>query len=410
MIIAVKNWQRFRRWLDRHPTTADIAIAVILAVIVLLNLWIDLGANPPLRVWAGVAIILATTLPLSARRKYPLAVLTAITAGVIAFRQLNFPESPFTEYCLLLAFVSAGVFGSRNWRARFQLGSVVTTLASLTYTVFFAERIFALPVQAVAYKVSLIFFELVLFIVAWWVGEVFRIRREHELELEQKNILLEEDAAARAERAVIEERIRIARELHDVVAHHVSVMGIQAGAARRIMRQQPERVSELLMQVEESSRQAITELHRLLGFLRGEDKSDQIAPQPVLAEIGTLLGQMKNAGLDVKLTVEGSVGNLSPSLELSAYRIIQEALTNTLKHAYPAKANVSIKSTPESLEVEVRDDGPGATAGNGESKGGRGLIGMRERVALYGGEFVAGNAPEGGFLVRAIFPNGRLEG
>ena len=408
MIKAVNFWQELKRWLDRHAAAADISIAAILAIIVLLNLWVDLGSSSSLRLWAGILLILATTLPLALRRRTPLAVLAAITAGVIALRQLGFPESPFTEYCLLLAFVSAGIFAGRPWRARFQLISAAATLVSLAYAVFLAERIFILPVQAVAYKVSLLLFEMSLFVAAWWVGEVFRIRREHELELEKKNILLEEDAADRTRRAVIDERIRIARELHDVVAHHVSVMGIQAGAARRIMSRQPERVSELLIQVEESSRQAIAELHRLLGFLRGEGP-DQIAPQPVLSEIGTLLGQMRSAGLDVKLTMEGSTAGLPPTLELSAYRIIQEALTNTLKHASAAKAEVKIKSSPGRLEVEILDDGPGDKSQGSENKGGRGIIGMRERVALYGGEFIAGNAPAGGFLVRAIFPYGRPE-
>ena len=283
----------------------------------------------------------------------------------------------------------------------------MAVLLSLTYIIFFAERIWILPVQAVMYKFSIVLFEMFLFVAAWWIGEVFRIRREHELELEVKNELLERDTEERARRAVIDERINIARELHDVVAHHVSVMGIQAAAARRIMNRQPEKVAELLLKVEESSRQAITELHRLLGFLRGEGKSDQILPQPMLAELDNLTQQMKAAGLEVELIVQGSLQNISPALNLSAYRIVQEALTNTLKHACPAKATVTISSSPERLEVQVQDDGPGSSPiKDGESTG-RGLIGMRERVMLYGGEFSAGNAPGRGFLVRAIFPCGR---
>jgi signal transduction histidine kinase len=393
--------------LDHHPVATDVATATSLSLLVLLNLWIDLGTNSPLRLSAAIVLILLTTLPLAARRRSPLAVLLVITAALIAFRHLSFPESPFTEYCLLLAFVSAGVYGSQRRRTHARLVSAVTTLISLIYIVFFAEHIWILPVQAVLYKISIILFELFLFIAAWWVGEVFRIRREHELELEVKNEMLAREAEGKARHAVVDERIRIARELHDVVAHHVSVMGIQAGAARRIMSLQPERVSGLLLKVEDSSRQAISELQRLLGFLRGEEKADQIAPQPVLTELDTLIQQMKDTGLEAELSIQGDLASVPPTINLSAYRIIQEALTNTLKHAYQAKAIITLQCMAECLIVEVLDNGPGYSSKGSGKSGGRGLVGMRERVMLFGGEFIAGNAPGGGFLVRAVLPYGR---
>jgi signal transduction histidine kinase len=398
---------KIKVWLDRHPVWTDVLMAVVFFALVMLNLWVEFGASSLLRLMAAVALIILTTLPLAVRRRFPVAVLVIVTIALIAARHLRFSESPFTTYCLLLAFVSAGVYGSQKWRNLVRMMSALATIISLTYIVFFAERIWILPVQAVMYKISVLLFEIFLFVAAWWIGEVFRIRREHEIELEIKTELLEQETEENARRAVIDERLRIARELHDVVAHHVSVMGLQAAAARRIMNQQPEKVGHLLLGVEESSRQAINELQRLLGFLRDEGKKEEIAPQPGLARLDLLIQQMKETGLEVSLTTQGQIQNIPPSVDLSAYRIIQEALTNTMKHAYPAKATVIIKCSATNLELQIQDDGPGDKCKSSDKGKGRGLIGMRERVALCGGEFSAGTAPGGGFLVRAVFPIGR---
>jgi signal transduction histidine kinase len=239
------------------------------------------------------------------------------------------------------------------------------------------------------------------------LGLAVRSLRDRQRELAAQALELQREREENARRAVLEERVRIARELHDVVAHHVSVMGVQAGAARRVMATRPDKAEAVLSSIEESSRQAVVELHRLLGFLRRADQPDQLAPQPDLAQLGVLVAQARQAGLSVELSVEGEPRPLPPTLEVSAYRVIQEALTNALKHSDGRTATVRVDYTDAVLEIEVRDDGYGAGRRAEKSVGGHGLIGMRERVGLHGGHLSVGGDPEGGFAVRATFPLGR---
>ena len=200
------------------------------------------------------------------------------------------------------------------------------------------------------------------------------------------------------------ERVRIARELHDVVAHHVSVIGVQAAGARRMMVRQPARAAEALSSIEASSREAVAELHRLLGFLRRAGDVDELTPQPGLAQLGDLIAEVGKAELTVALTIEGEAKDLSPTLEVSAYRVIQEALTNTRKHSTATNASVRIQYGTAMLEVEVIDNGPDRGARPAGTSAGHGLIGMRERAALHGGHLRAGPRPGGGFAVHATFP------
>jgi signal transduction histidine kinase len=209
----------------------------------------------------------------------------------------------------------------------------------------------------------------------------------------------ERDLAARE--AVVEERARIARELHDVIAHNVSMMVVQAGAERRLLeRDGDSSTREVLETVEQIGRSALTEMRRLVGMLR-TDGSDSLSPQPGLDDVPALVTQVSEAGLPVELHIEGERRELPAGIELSAYRIVQEALTNALKHAGNAHAEVHVRYGPESLELEIVDDGPGADA---PAPGGHGLVGMRERVALYGGRLDAGRRPSGGFAVSVKLP------
>jgi signal transduction histidine kinase len=204
-----------------------------------------------------------------------------------------------------------------------------------------------------------------------------------------------------ARQAVEDERGRITRELHDVLAHSVSVMTVQASAVRRLLTPEQEREREALMTVEETGRQALAEMRRLLGIMRTDAERPALAPQPGIGTLPELVEQVRQSGLPVELTVEGAPVKLPAGVDLSAYRIVQEALTNTLKHAGPAHAWVAVRYAGEDVEIEVANDGSSDNGGDGT---GHGLVGMRERVALCGGELQCGPRPGGGFKISARLP------
>ena len=212
--------------------------------------------------------------------------------------------------------------------------------------------------------------------------------RTRELELERRE-------------AIASERARIARELHDVIAHSVSVMTVQAGAAEAMLKIDPVRAFEPVQAIQETGRGALVEMKRLVGVLRDDDEDVGLAPQPGLGDLERLLSQMRNAGLRVELRIEGSKRPVPPGVDLSAYRVVQEALTNALKHAGGAPAVVTVRYGDDALEVEVTDAGSGPRQ---RRDGGHGLVGMRERVGIFGGTFDAGPNDAGGFAVRALLP------
>jgi signal transduction histidine kinase len=241
-------------------------------------------------------------------------------------------------------------------------------------------------------------------IAAWLTGFALRHQASQMERFKALAAQLHEQLERRAAEAAEAERARIARELHDVVAHHVSVMTVQAGAVRRVLKPDQEREREALVSVEETGRQALTEMRRLLGVLKQEGEAPALAPQPGMETLEILLDQVREAGLPVELSVEGQPAKLPPGVDLSAYRIIQEALTNALKHAGPARAWVVVRYDEGNLILEVANDGDTATSANND--GGHGLVGMRERVAVYGGELESGPRPGGGYAVRARLPIG----
>jgi signal transduction histidine kinase len=244
---------------------------------------------------------------------------------------------------------------------------------------------------------------------AWLLGRALRGRGLHAEQLAQRAAQLEAEQQAQARAAVAAERARIARELHDVIAHSVSVMVIQAGAAEQLLEQTPERARGPLEAVQDTGRQTIVELRRLLGILREDGQGLSLTPQPGLAGLDLLLEEMRQAGLLVQLRVEGRPWPLPPGADLAAYRIIQEALTNALRHAGPAQAEVIVRYQDHAVELEILDDGQGPHDGSDEGTG-HGLVGMRERVALYGGTLQAGpRAPTTGtagtgYAVRVWLP------
>jgi signal transduction histidine kinase len=248
-------------------------------------------------------------------------------------------------------------------------------------------------------------------VAAWFVGDSVRARRAYTAGLREQAAQRSREALERAQRGVAEERLRIARELHDVVAHSLSVIAVQSGVGRHVIDDQPEQAKELLGSVESTSRSALTELRRMLGMLRHEDPDAQRAPAPGVGDLGALVNQIRGLGLQVELIVDEPERRYSSALELTVYRIVQEALTNVVKHAGPTSARVRLGREDGVLLVEVADNGMGLTNGSLDQMTSvhHGIVGMRERVALFGGELTAGPRPGGGFQVNARLPLEGLE-
>jgi len=261
------------------------------------------------------------------------------------------------------------------------------------------ERAAGQPVVSLPTAIGI---NLVIFVVTFMLGRTVRARREAAAALGERAAVAEAGRQAHAEQAVAEERRRIARELHDVVAHHVSVIGVMATGAKRVLKIDPESAEQALGTIEQTSRTTLRELRRLLFLLRVESDADtQLSPQPGLEGIRTLIDQVREAGLPATLRVDGEELDLEPGVALTAYRIVQEALTNTLKHAGQATAEVRLTFGPQLLTIEVFDTGAGP---KGSDSAGHGLLGMRERVAVYGGTLRTGPRPGGGFRVYAKIP------
>ena len=249
---------------------------------------------------------------------------------------------------------------------------------------------------------------------AWLAGWTLRRRRARWAELQARTERLEREREEEARRAVTEERLRIARELHDVIAHSMSVIAVQSAVGNHVIDTQPADARQALAAIEATSRSALTEMRRLLGVLRQEgEPRGSLTPAPGLADLSSLVSQVRDAGLEVWINVEGRRGSVPPGIDLSAYRVIQEALTNVIKHAASAAATVTIRYRDDSVTVEIANQAPAVPVAHvpaPRTGSGHGIIGMRERVAVFGGEFAAGPRPDGGFLVRACFPIGKVAG
>jgi signal transduction histidine kinase len=340
----------------------------------------------------GYALVLLHTLPLVARRRFPGAVLAVCVASGLAFAALFMPPS-FLGPAMPVAVYSVAAYG-RRWVSVAGLAVAELGLAAVWLTPAMLERsTFPLFMGIIA--------------VAWVLGHFVGDRQVYAAQLEERTAELERAREELARRAVTEERLRLARELHDVVAHAMSVIAVQSGVGAHVADSRPEEVGKALAAIEATSRAALEELRRLLGVLRqeGEPQGD-LAPVPGLADLEGLLAELANAGLAVKLRVNGTRPPLPAGVDLSAYRIVQEALTNVVKHAGSARAQVVIGYGDQDVRVEVTDDGQGAVtaAGDGRAGTGHGLIGMRERVAAFGGDLEVGPRPDGGFRVAARLP------
>jgi signal transduction histidine kinase len=350
----------------------------------------DAPGAPSTSLWIAIPTVAVLVLPLFARRRFPVAAPAAywILAGLISFGD-----------GLLLAFIgSLGVVGLAsafllgNLRSPMKAGvGLIIVLAGIVVVVYNIPG----P-QTVG---DFVFIPL-RFVVAWVAGYALRERAEQAEAAEERAVHAELEREATARIAVAEERVRIARELHDIVAHAVSVMVLQVGTVRHNL---PAASDDhgLLSGVERAGRTALAEMRRLLAAMRREGDEAELSPQPGLDGLDSLLDEVSRAGLPVELHVDGTPFPLPRGIDLSAYRIVQEGLTNALKHAHASDADVTVRYRPDELEIEVRDNGQGSATNGGL---GHGLIGIRERVMIYGGKMTAGTSVDGGFLLTTRLP------
>jgi signal transduction histidine kinase len=378
---------RFRAWAQRLWSVfgwildAGLAVAVAAA-----SIGAALGVPDEERSGSTALIVLLAlvgSLPLAARRRWPIEVFALAVVGSAGIDLLT---SDFFPGGMIVALYTIAAHAERKAALR----AVAATAVVAAFLIVHDE----------AYNFGVVVV-LALLAVAWAVGDNMRTKRAYLRALEERAVRLEREREEHALRAAAEEQARIARELHDVIAHSVSVMVVQAAAADDVFDSHPERSREALRAIESTGRSALTELRRLLGVVRTPAERGSYEPQPGLDELDALVAQVRSAGLPVGLVVEGTPEAVPVGIDLSAYRIVQEALTNTLKHAKATRADVVVRYAGSELVVEVVDDGRAAPAAG---DGGHGLIGMRERVALYGGELDAGRRDEGGYGVRASFP------
>jgi signal transduction histidine kinase len=384
-----------RAWLGAHPLVADALTSAFLTLAFLLvAAYQDSYGLPGKRpdLFSGL-IVCIVVMSLTLRRRMPVAVLAFVLAGGLTLTAFGYVPMLGPSAAYLIAIYS--VASHRGLATSLPVGA-------------FGLMLFILSMVLDGYWFWQAVSNSVLLIGVWWIGRSLRLRRAYLDELEARARRLERAREADSRAARAEERSRIARELHDVVAHHVSVMTVQAGAARRILHRDPEAVQDALSTIEQMGRTALGEMRRLVGVLRteAEPARSELSPQPGVHDVSGLVDQLRETGLQVQLWIEGESRSLSPGVDLAAFRLVQEALTNTLKHAGPqARAWVRIQYADRQLEIEVEDDGRGLVAGLGRPGGnGHGLVGMRERVALYGGDLRIGPRSGGGFEVRARFP------
>ncbi len=384
--------------LKGRPFAADVLLAMLfVGIAVCVGVVTDpIGTEQSLDAGGWTLLIIANG-TIAWRRVRPIPVAWVVLAATLPFWVLDYAADDACGMSLLVAIYSLGAHVDRPRSVLH--GAAVVGTAMLVVIVGVLVPHESLPWYQIPANG-------VLFGTMWILGDNLRTRRAYLREVEEKAANAQEHREIEARRAVEDERGRIARELHDVVAHSMSVMVVQAGAARRVIDHDPERAAEALGAIEVTGRESLTEMRRILGVLRSDDDEAELAPAPSLDDFSKLVHKCGEAGLPVELVVEGEARRLPAGLELSAYRIVQESLTNSLKHAGPARATVRLHYLDDALEVEVADNGRGAAASLSSSGSGQGIVGMRERVEAFGGSLRTGPRPGGGFAVTALLPVG----
>ncbi len=381
----------------RHRSALfDLGIVVILSAMAVASVVIDDDVSNAVAngyravdVWFWV-FQAGQVFPLAVRRRWPTVVI-AVTGMSIMFASIANYSTSFAIFGVLIALYTVAAYASRTDSLISLAISFVAILVSIAATFDGLETVVVVASNYVVFGT------------AWLLGDWVRGRREHMAALEERARRLEADRADAEERAARRERNRIARELHDVVAHSLSVMVIHAGAARRDLERDGDERSDRIKTIEDTGRATLAEMRHLLGRIRADDEDAPRAPQPGLTDLTALIDDFDAAGLDVELTLDvPDDTELASTVALSTYRIVQESLTNVLKHAGTARAAVSIGVDDDGIRIEVTDDGRGAAADRSEP--GHGLVGIRERVGLFDGTLHAGPRVGGGWMVRARLP------
>lgn len=382
-------------WLRAHPRVADAVFAAAVTLVAIgAHLLVDgtdsVEVSEP--TWWSPVLVLASTVPLAWRRRWPVAVLVAVSVPECVLQANEMVGAGFLNVLIAAYSLGAYVKGRRLW-----VSGSITSACLIGFV--------AVGVAVDGVEVEALISTSVLYLGSIVLGDNMRRRRERAEELVERAERAERERELLAAQQVRHERTRIAREMHDVVAHSLSVMIIQAGAARRQVRANPDRATESLEAIEATGREAMHEMRRILGVLRDEGgdaaSADGRAPQPSLGSLGDLVAAA--ADLPVSLRTDGDLSTLPAAVELSAFRVVQEALTNVRRHAGPVRrVEVSVERTDAGLVVLVDDDGRGASVPSGDP--GFGLVGMRERVGMFGGRLEAGPRTGGGWRVRAVFP------
>ncbi|CAL9516479.1 sensor histidine kinase [Streptomyces sp. enrichment culture] len=394
--------QRLYDFLRRHPTGVDSFWAIVLFGLSVVGGTVEQEANGTDLPWVVVPVTLLLCVVVALRRRIPETMLVLAAAVGVAQLVLDVPTTVANFAMLVIVYTVATTEAA--WARRLALvgGLLAAPLAQIRWHD---------PDTSALGHVAIAGFQTVPFALAWVLGDSLRTRRAYFAQLEERAARLEKEREAQAKVAVAAERARIARELHDVVAHNVSVMVVQADGAAYVLDAAPDQAKKALETISSTGRQALAEMRRLLGVLRtGEhQEAGEYVPQPDVQQIEDLVEQCRDSGLPIDFKVEGTPRPLPSGVELTAYRIVQEALTNTRKHGGPnAGASVRLVYFDDGLGLLVEDDGKGAPHELYEEGGadgqGHGLIGMRERVGMVGGTLDAGPRPGGGFRISALLP------
>jgi signal transduction histidine kinase len=390
---------QFREWIERAPARRWVADALLAALVGAVNLAVAVTSDTagtgrtPWRPLDALGYLLLALGPLAlvARRRWPLGVLAVVEAASLAYSARTYPEGG-TGLAVFVALYTVAAMEQRRLVVA-AVAAVTVALAVITELTFYRETMFeGEPLYGAVVMLAAVF-----------LGEAVRNRRAYVAELRDRAERAERTREEEARRRVDEERMRIARELHDVVSHSIGVISVQAGVAAHLLERRPDKAGEALATIRQASDEALDELHAMLGVLRQPDGRAPLAPAPGLAQLDALVAMAEGAGLRVEVDASGAA-HLPPAVDLACYRIVQESLTNVVRHAGASSVTVTVAADGDTLVVEVTDDGPGAPgAGNGNGTR-QGIVGMRERARALGGTLEAGPRPEGGFRVSARLP------